>query len=231
MKKNDFITKESLYENIVLNGMSCKDVAKLAGCSQANISKWLKIYGIDKKDKYAGTRFGRLKIIEFAGKDEYNHNMWKCRCDCGAEVIRTYSNISSNGKNAEESSCGCSRFRTSYKHHRFEGVGQLSKNYWNLIETSARNRDYEFSITIEYAWSLFEKQNGLCVYTDLPLNFRSYSKKDDGTASLDRIDNTKGYIEGNVQWVHKHINIMKSKHKEEDFINLCNLVSKKHKRD
>lgn len=47
--------------------------------------------------------------------------------------------------------------------------------------------------------------------------------KDDNrhTASLDRIDNTKGYIPGNVQWVHKSVNFCKGTLKERYFIKLC----------
>ena len=46
------------------------------------------------------------------------------------------------------------------------------------------------------------------------------------TASLDRIDSSKGYIEGNVQWVHKRVNLMKGNMSTENFIEWCNLVVK-----
>jgi hypothetical protein len=44
------------------------------------------------------------------------------------------------------------------------------------------------------------------------------------TASLDRIDSSKGYIVGNVQWVHKDINFMKFTFSESRFIDLCKKV-------
>jgi hypothetical protein len=43
---------------------------------------------------------------------------------------------------------------------------------------------------------------------------------------LDRIDSSKGYIVGNVQWVHKHVNVMKNIFSQEMFIFICNQVSK-----
>lgn len=49
------------------------------------------------------------------------------------------------------------------------------------------------------------------------------------TASLDRIDSTKGYTLDNIQWVHKHINVMKMDLDQEYFIKLCKLVTKKSK--
>lgn len=46
------------------------------------------------------------------------------------------------------------------------------------------------------------------------------------TASLDRIDSSKGYIEGNVQWLHKDINQMKINFNQKDFIKYCKLIAK-----
>jgi hypothetical protein len=48
------------------------------------------------------------------------------------------------------------------------------------------------------------------------------------TASLDRIDSSKGYIEGNVQWIHKHINKMKNNFNESYFIEICKKISQKN---
>jgi hypothetical protein len=45
------------------------------------------------------------------------------------------------------------------------------------------------------------------------------------TASLDRIDSSKGYCEDNVQWVHKDINRMKNTFDQDYFISLCKLIA------
>jgi hypothetical protein len=47
------------------------------------------------------------------------------------------------------------------------------------------------------------------------------------SASLDRIDSNIGYIEGNVQWVHKMVNMCKQQYTQEDFIYMCKSVSEK----
>ena len=44
-------------------------------------------------------------------------------------------------------------------------------------------------------------------------------------AQLDRIDNDKGYIIGNIQWVHKDINKMKWKFNINKFIQMCREVA------
>jgi archaellum component FlaC len=49
------------------------------------------------------------------------------------------------------------------------------------------------------------------------------------TASLDRVDSAKGYIKGNVQWVHKDINMMKQQYSQEYFIQMCRLTTEHSK--
>ena len=44
------------------------------------------------------------------------------------------------------------------------------------------------------------------------------------TASLDRIDSSKGYTKSNIQWVHKDINKMKSDFSMLRFLELCYAV-------
>jgi len=46
------------------------------------------------------------------------------------------------------------------------------------------------------------------------------------TASVDRIDSNKGYIKGNVQFVHKDINLMKNVLNIEYFIEMCKKIAK-----
>ena len=39
------------------------------------------------------------------------------------------------------------------------------------------------------------------------------------------------YIKGNVQWLHKHVNIMKNSFPQEMFIYLCNKITENNKID
>jgi hypothetical protein len=48
---------------------------------------------------------------------------------------------------------------------------------------------------------------------------------------VDRIDSTKGYIVGNIQWVDKQINIMKNRMNEKDFLSLCEEIVKYKKNE
>ena len=60
----------------------------------------------EKRDySILGQKFGRLVVLDFAGKDKAGHTLLRCKCDCGAEVIVSRSNL----KSGATSSCGCAR--------------------------------------------------------------------------------------------------------------------------
>lgn len=94
----------------------------------------------------------------------------------------------------------------------------------NLLADSKRRakRDgLEFDITRQYLEWLYSK-NSNCVLTNIPL---SLNKGYMNSISIDRIDNNKGYIRGNIQLVCKSINHMKNIHTNEEckeFIKLIN---------
>lgn len=79
------------------------------------------------------------------------------------------------------------------------------------------------------------KQNGRCALTGTILKHHKLNKKHHSTydksvtASLDRIDSSKGYIINNIQWVHKNINKMKNKLSNNEFIQMCQDVSEYNK--
>jgi hypothetical protein len=45
------------------------------------------------------------------------------------------------------------------------------------------------------------------------------------TASVDRIDSSKGYFLDNIRWVHKTINYMKMDLEDIEFLNLCRNIT------
>lgn len=50
-----------------------------------------------------GHQYGRLTVIERAGRDKYGNALWKCKCECGNETI--VAGISLRYGNT--TSCGC----------------------------------------------------------------------------------------------------------------------------
>lgn len=76
----------------------------LASCGQLmrGYKKSCGCLGHPSRKDYVGKRFGRLTVLEYAGKHDGMHR-WKCRCDCGNETI-VGQTLLQNGKTK---SCGC----------------------------------------------------------------------------------------------------------------------------
>lgn len=94
---------------------------------------------------------------------------------------------------------------------------------------NAKRRKIIFSITLKYLNSLFKKQDGKCALSGLDLTFKD--KDIEKTASIDRIDSSRGYVKGNVQWVHKHVNFMKHQLNQDRFIELCKLIAERSRKN
>ncbi len=67
----------------------------------------------------------------------------------------------------------------------------------NSLIHDCKQRKYEVDIDVDYINYLFEKQNGKCYWFNVELK-PSEKNKHPQQPSLDRLDNKKGYIKGNV---------------------------------
>ncbi len=214
------ITKQYLEDNY-LSGKSIPQIAKEIGQSATSLYKLLKKYNIAVRGKkgltltdYAEKQFGHWKVLK---KHPKKHSTWICQCKCG--IIRDVK--SSNFLSGGSTQCNnCVK----------KGYGGISGTLWCEIRNSAIQRKLELSITVEYVWNLYLQQQKKCALTGLPIEITGRQKnlkitRKKTTASLDRIDSTKGYIEGNLQWTYKKINMMKQGYSQSEFIHLCKLVA------
>lgn len=184
--------------------------------------------------KMIGCQYGYLKVVDII-RDEKStkKHPWRAMCEC-SNCGKTNVNVDPQALlRGRTTSCGCRRDQyqklTGVNSVQYKGCGELNGHYWGTIKRRAERRGYNIGLTIEYAWDLYLKQDRKCALSGLPIDFAISNKKSSETsASLDRIDSSKGYVEGNVQWVHKHVNIMKNVYEQEYFIYLCNLISKQN---
>lgn len=172
-----------------------------------------------KKITMINRRFGRLIVIKECEKNKNGHIKYLCRCECGVEK-KVFGTHLREGKII---SCGCKN-----------KVSGITGNMWYKITTTKVHRrtkrnNLEFNVTKEYLNDLFIKQDGKCGLSGLEITFPKRWNDKSYTASLDRIDSSQGYVVGNVQWVHKHINVMKNIYPQDMFIYLCNKVAETHK--
>ena len=172
------------------------------------------------------------QFSEFA-TSSHHKVWWKCS-DCGHEWQATLCNRTQNDSKCPQ----CRKFNSrGNKNIAWKGHGEISGVQWNSIKKEAseerRNRRYtkprpplEFTITLEFIWDLFLKQDRKCALSGEPLTmWGKIDGKLSGNASLDRIDSSKGYIPRNVQWIDKKLQHMKTKMSDAQFISICQKVA------
>jgi len=83
------------------------------------------------------------------------------------------------------------------------------------IKQRAKKKGLEFDLTKVYLKGLFEDQGERCVYTGFELEIITNKTRNKinpfNQASLDRINSSKGYVKGNVQFISKPMNFFKGK--------------------
>lgn len=168
----------------------------------------------------------RYGSLVFTGERINKNRRWLgvFDCDCGLKkTVRLDIVLSGNTK-----SCGCKSPNKDYKTIRIS-YGEEYK-YWILFKYFRKNaklRKKEFTITVEDVKKQYFAQNKVCQYTKSPLTFpETYLRlTDETTASIDRIDSSKGYIPGNIQLVTKKVNMMKGEMSHDEFIHTCQLIA------
>lgn len=164
-----------------------------------------------------GTKYNSWEVIssQLFTYEKSNTAGFLVKCKCGTEKITPAYDLV-KGKSKHCSSC-----------KRYEGIDDFSKTLWSVIVKGARVRNMKLSITMEYAYKVLQDQSFKCALSGLDITLhKAYTlNREMQTASLDRIDSTKGYVEGNIQWLHKDVNIMKNKYSQEYFISICKAVA------
>lgn len=92
-----------------------------------------------------------------------------------------------------------------------------------LKDAKARCKKFNKQLTVDdlYLYELFKAQNRVCALTGAPLIVEIGHPL---CLSLDQIDPTKGYTEGNVQWLAWVVNRAKGDLSTEDFVDMCEAV-------
>lgn len=212
------LTKDYIIQ-CMERGMFCSDIVKETGlncssvyafCVRNNIEfKRKKCGGHNVKD-ITGQRYGSLTVVSRNyGKSDSKLAHWNCLCCCGQMAVCKGSDL----RQGKIKTCGC---RIGIRRiGNFQGYGYIPKGYWRSLIDNAERRGILVQLTIKEADELFVAQKYLCALSGVAISFS------ERTASLDRIDNSKGYVSENVQWVHKDINRIKQSFAQERFIELC----------
>lgn len=233
--KKETIEKLNEFKVIDLyqSGKTIIEITKITGCGQNTISNFLKENNVEirkaaKRDTLReipiiGSNFGQWKVIssEIKSGSELKESedrslYWHVQCKCGEISWRLATHL----KNGKTNACKACSKRGDIHNFIYSKFNITEKG----LKTRKKVGNLEFNITPEYLEKLYN-ENHICVYTGIDLSYDNNLNVKDNFLSIDRIDSNIGYIEGNIQFVHKSINMMKGTLSHKEFINFCELVT------
>ena len=147
-----------------------------------------------------------------------NTAYYKVKCDCGKEQLKLPIDLLAKSRDFQCESCSQKENKEKFMKENGK-IGDLNLTRHTALRRSAEKRNIEFSVSIEYLWNLFQNQQQICAITGDYISCIN-------DASLDRIDSSKGYIKGNVQWVTKQANVSKHIMSMEELYKFCKKVLK-----
>jgi hypothetical protein len=143
----------------------------------------------------AGVRYNFLTTLREATREERpspRHNYWLCVCDCGKEKFVSSTFLVSG----EVKSCGCLRDKSikdrATKHGEY---GSLTYRRWAGMKARCNS---------DCMKPYYHQRHGITVCDRWRDSYQAF-KEDMGECptdkhTLDRIDGSKGYIQGNCRW-------------------------------
>lgn len=140
---------------------------------------------------------------------------WRCVCACGLIRDVSRSQLLNGG------STQCVMCRDGVRRKGDYGLYARAKR-------GAKTRSIPWRITMQQFLDQFAKQGGKCALTGVELQWPKGALEANlgrHTASLDRIDSSRGYTADNIQWVHKFVNMLKGKRTDAELIHWARLIA------
>jgi hypothetical protein len=164
-----------------------------------------------------GKKFGKLTVIKRAGSKKFpsrtSFALWLCSCECG----KTKTILSQSLVYGKTKSCGCLHKEKVAK------VGTAARNVYRQYACRARQKNLAFAISFE---QFLELMVSPCTYCGRVGMSTMHSKAGEvfNYNGVDRVDNLKGYIEGNTESCCHDCNMMKRNSSQANFLLNCKLI-------
>lgn len=154
-----------------------------------------------------GQKYNRLTVVRLSEERKFNRTTWVCVCDCGKEVL-----VAGNAlRNGNTKSCGCyNRDVATERLYKLASEGKwgnsspdaisdnvaINELYLHQYKRGAMRRGYAFELDGE---TFIKLTSSDCYYCGAkPKKVIKTTNHTYVYNGIDRVDNSKGYIEGNV---------------------------------
>ena len=168
-----------------------------------------------------GKKFGRLEVLE-EGIKQKTHQKYICQCDCG-NMCEVIGHKLSEGRTQ---SCGCLSAELARDRRQLpKGIASFNQLY-SVYKNSAEKRNYDFNLNKD---KFKELTTSNCFYCGQKPNSTAGNKSLNGLYTyngIDRVDNLKGYILGNVVPCCQDCNRMKGQLSVNEFKEKINKILK-----
>ena len=172
-----------------------------------------------------------IKLYNMESRNHRTQVQFICDC-CGKEATKAKSeyerNIRLDKKNFCSRSCAA-RYNNSHRANPNHNISQYSNNHRDEFTPfrCAKRRHKGCTLTLEDLQEQWELQQGVCPYTKLKLTLPENVATLDVSirASLDRIDSSKPYEVGNIQFISTPINYMKNSMSDEQTKEYLRVIS------
>jgi hypothetical protein len=138
---------------------------------------------------------------------------------CDKEISHLRRNYCIGANNIKQPCKKCSNI----SNHPSGMIGSVRLAWFESFRKSAITRGYSWEITPEDVDALYNLQNQRCAFSGIIIGWSVVGWEH--SASIDRIDNDKGYTLDNIQLVHKKVNMMRGTLEVEEFLDLCESIA------
>ena len=148
-----------------------------------------------------GKKYGRLKIVEYLGRNNKFMPMVRCLCSCGTEYVGNYYSL----RDGNTKSCGCYRSEYVAKKNYRHGL-RYKRIYRTWVSIKGRcynknNKDYRYygAVGIKMSDDWFNSFTNF--YNDMYQSYLDHVEKyGERETTLDRINPYLGYTKDNCRW-------------------------------